>query len=91
MRAGLPLLSLAAGCSVATAAGLSRCGVEPSESFVAKAGEAFDEEARGAFDMIDDHICIDTYFHVVAGSDKPEDGYISVRTCPSVNPLGRDD
>lgn len=90
MRPAFSLLSLAAWSSVATfglAESFTRCGTEPSESFLQLVAGVVDEEAKGAISKVQESIEIDTYFHVVAANDTEEvsEGYISVSLFGSIS------
>ncbi|KAK2757696.1 hypothetical protein FQN54_004665 [Arachnomyces sp. PD_36] len=82
MRAASPLLSLTAWCSLSSlgvAQKFTRCATETKESFRSLAAAVVDDEARGAFDSIQESIEIDTYFHVVSVNDtrSVKEGYIT--------------
>lgn len=53
---------------------------EPSAEYIAAMRDVIENEKSGNFTPFAEDIMVDMYIHVVAPSEKPDDGYISVRS-----------
>lgn len=70
-------LSLTIGLLADCVAAISNCGTSgPSEALRSVASQL---QKRDDKPGARSHICVDTYVHVIAASEKVEEGYISVR------------
>lgn len=52
----------------------------PSAEYIASIQDVIENEKNGNFTAFTEDVMVDMYIHVVANSEKPDDGYISVRS-----------
>lgn len=83
LAVALALTRLATAHVLGTGVPRLRCGTQaPTEEHLAAAAHFAEQETDEGLGFRAENITVNTYFHVVAPSDREEDGYLSVRGSP---------